>query len=328
MRYFENTLQHDPQMNLALEEFLLRHRFIDEPVLLFYVNDPSIIVGRNQNVFEEINFTAVRRQKIPVLRRLSGGGTVYHDAGNLNFSLLTPDQKLLNDFTAFTRPVIDALRGLGLSADLRNRSSIYVGDRKVSGNAQYATTGRLVSHGTLLVHSDLAQLREVIRPARQQVKSRAVQSVRSSVANINDLLGSAVTLDEVKDQIKRAFVGSDAAVPLQLDDNDWKAVRQIAYERYRSWSWNIGRSPKFTTIRRVDTQLGEVVLELLVEKGHIQACRPLENDPRIDLFLLSLSDCLQGVRYDHDEIIAALLHCDVAAFPPGVHEEQIVELLF
>jgi lipoate-protein ligase A len=328
MRYFENLLQHDPQMNLALEEFLLRQMVIDEPVLLFYVNDPSIVVGRNQNVFEEINFTTVRRQKIPVLRRLSGGGTVYHDAGNLNYSLLTPDQELLNDFTAFTRPVIEALRGLRLSAELRNRSSIFVGDRKLSGNAQYATAGRLVSHGTLLVQSDLAQLREVIRPARQQVQSRAVKSVRSRVTNINDLLGSAVTLDEVKDQVKRSFVGSDAAVPLHLEDDDWKAVQQIARERYRSWSWNIGRSPKFTTSRRIDTSLGEVVVELQVEKGHIQACRPLENDPRIDFFLLRLCDCLQGVRYEYDDVTAALLHCNVPAFPHGLPEEQIVALFF
>jgi len=292
------------------------------------VNDPSIVVGRNQNVFEEINFTTVRRQKIPVLRRLSGGGTVYHDAGNLNYSLLTPDQKLLNDFTAFTRPVIEALRDLGLSAELRNRSSIFVGDRKLSGNAQYATAGRLVSHGTLLVQSDLAQLRKIIPPGRQQVQSRAVKSVRSRVTNINDLLGSAVTLVEVKDKVKRAFVGSDAAVRLHLEEADWLAVRQIAQERYRSWSWNIGRSPKFTTIRRVETLLGEVVVELLVEKGHIQACRPLENDPRIDFFLLSLCDCLQGVRYEYEDITVALLHRDGPAFPPGLLEEQIVALLF
>ncbi len=328
MRCFENPLEHDPHLNLAVEEYLLHHKVDDEPILLFYLNNPSIIIGRNQNVFEEINFMAVRRKTLPVLRRLSGGGTVYHDRGNLNYSLLTPNQKLLNNFEAFTRPVVEALNGLGLNAELRDRSSIFVGDTKVSGNAQYATTGRMVSHGTLLVDSDLAQLQEAIRPPQQRVQSRAVQSVRSRVANLNDLLADKVAFDEVKDQIKRAFLGSGVEIPLHLEDVEWEIVRQIARERYRTWSWNIGRSPKCTMIRRVDTKLGEVALEILVEKGTIQACRPVANDPRLDRFLLNLCDSLQGVRFEHDDVFSALQRGEKTSFPAGLHEEQIVELLF
>jgi lipoate-protein ligase A len=215
-----------------------------------------------------------------------------------------------------------------LNAELRGRSSIFVGDRKVSGNAQYATAGRLISHGTLLVNSDLAQLQEVIKPPQQRVQSRAVQSVRSRVANINDLLPNRLTIDEVNDHVRHAFLEPGVGVPLHLDDDEWEAVRQIAQERYRSWAWNIGRSPKCTMIRRADTKFGEVALEILVEKGYIQACRLVDNDSQLDRYLLNLCDRLQDVRFEHDDLVATLQRDEKTSFPPGLVEELIVRLLF
>lgn len=328
MIFLENPNITDPHINLAVEEFLLRHIVNDEPLLLFYVNAPSVIVGRNQNVFEEVNFDYVLKQDIPVLRRLSGGGTVYHDPGNLNYSLISPDQILLNNYTAFTRPVINALREVGLTAELRNRSSIFVDGKKISGNAQYATAGRLVSHGTLLLDSDLDQLRYATMPRHQQVESRAVQSIRSRVVNLRDLLAKDASLDTIKGHIRREFTSTESVVACRLGEDDWKVVQEIAEERYRSWSWNIGRSPKFSTTRRAQTDYGWVVLEIHIEKGHIQAIKPIENNPQIDAELLRICDCLQGVRYDPIEIAMALHYCKVDTMPPGLSEEQLANLIY
>lgn len=328
MIYFENPQFTDPHINLAIEEFLLRHIVNDAPILHFYVNAPSVIVGRNQNVFEEIDLNTVREQGIPVLRRLSGGGTVYHDLGNINFSLITPDQDLLNNYTAFTKPVLNALREVGLTAELRNRSSIFIDNKKVSGNAQYATAGKLVSHGTLLFNSDLDRLRRTIQPRRQQVVSRAVQSVRSHVANLSDLLDKDISLDTVKDHIKQAFLGFGTAVSYRLSEDDWKVIQGIAEERYRSWSWNIGRSPKFSTTRCAQTDYGEVVLEIVVSKGTIQTVRSTKVNPQIDPTVTALCDCLQGVRYDLHEIAIALHYCSEDPLPPGLSEDQLVALIY
>lgn len=328
MIYFENPQQNDPHINLAVEEFLLRHIVIDQPILFFYVNEPSIVVGRNQNVFEEINFSFARNHHLPVLRRLSGGGTVYHDLGNVNYSLIAPDQELLNDYSSFTRPVLNALRRVGLTPELKQRSSIFVGGKKVSGNAQYATAGRLVSHGTLLFNSDLAKLRSAIQPQLQQIESRAVRSIRSHVVNLCDLLEEGISPDMVKDLIREEFLGGKHAVTYQLSVEDWRIVQEIAQERYRSWEWNIGRSPKFSTTRRTQTAVGELVLEIQVDKGHIQLIRLVGLNPTNNQLVNILGECLSGIRYDPQEITRALRTCGVETWRLGLSEDQLISLIY
>lgn len=328
MLYLEIPHMVDPHVNLAIEEFLLRHIVSDEPVLFFYVNTPSVIVGRNQNVFEEIDLDYVREQGIPVVRRLSGGGTVYHDLGNLNFSLISPEQVLLNKYDAFTRPVVDALWELGIAAELRNRSSIFVGDKKISGNAQYATAGKLVSHGTLLFDTDLDQLRRAIKPRHGQIESRAVQSVRSSIVNLRDLLDEEMHLGTIREHIRRKILESEFSQPYALSEDAWKVVKNIAEERYHSWSWNIGRSPKFSLTRRVETPYGSVTVQSMVDKGYLQESRLIENDPEIDAGLLALCDCVQGVRYDPEDIAAGIANCEAGAVPSGLTSDMLLSLFY
>jgi lipoate-protein ligase A len=328
MIYFENSQSSNPFVNLAIEEFMLRHIHSNRPIFHIYVNEPSVIVGRNQNVFEEIDFNYVRKQAIPVLRRLSGGGTVYHDPGNINFSLISPDQNLLNDYASFTKPLIRAMRNLGLTAELRNRSSIFISGKKVSGNAQYATKGRLLSHGTLLLNTDLAQLRSALKPRHQQISSRAVQSIRSSVANLSDFLDEEIALDTLKDQVRREFLGSIPAEEFELSEEDWEVVRQIEYERYHSWEWTIGQSPKFSTVRRIQTAQGEVILDILVEKGTIQSIQSLGSPVKFNRTINRLSKCLTGVRYDSQDITLALQISGIELNSLGISENQLISLIF
>ncbi|MFN2118719.1 MAG: lipoate--protein ligase [Candidatus Promineifilaceae bacterium] len=325
---FENPQSTSPFVNLAIEEFLLRHVLVDQPILHFYVNSPVVIIGRNQNVFEEIDMKEVRKRGIPVLRRLSGGGAVYHDLGNINYSLISPDQYLLNNYEAFTMPVFNALRQIGLIAELRNRSSIFVQGKKVSGNAQYATKGRLLSHGTLLLNSDLTQLRSALQPRHQEISSRAIQSVRTSVANLRDLLHKEISLDEVMVHLKREFLDRVPAVGFELSSQDWEVIRKIEEDRYRSWEWNIGRSPGFTTIRRALTTYGELVLEIQVDKGAIQTVRLLSVNFKDNHAVNAFCDCLAGVRYDPQDIALALHAYGVEQNLLGLGEEELLTLIY
>ncbi len=329
MLYLDYPHITDPRLNLALEEHLFRHCVQDEAILFIYINAPSVIVGRNQNVFEEIDFSYAGEKGIPILRRLSGGGTVYHDLGNLNYSLIHPHQGLLNNYERFTRPVVMALQRLGITAELRSRSSLFVGDRKVSGNAQYAAAGKLVSHGTLLVDCDLEQLRQVIRPQHREIESRAVKSVRSSVVNLADLLGHQVHPHEVKLRVREAFMELESgAALLQLAEKDWQTVREISQQRYQSWRWNIGRSPRFTSLRRKHSSKGAVTLEILVENGLLQNTRIIESSPQLEPILAEVAACLAGVRYDPADLGRALGTCAVDLASTGLTEAELLSLFY
>lgn len=177
MWFVDNEKVTDPRVNLAIEEHLLRTFDTEEDILLFYINQPSIIIGRNQNTIEEINQEYVEKNGIIVVRRLSGGGAVYHDLGNLNFSFITQNQaENIHNFRKFTAPVIEVLRKMGVPAELSGRNDIVVDGRKISGNAQYIAGRRMVSHGTLLLNSDLEQVVEALN-----VKASKIESARSLV---------------------------------------------------------------------------------------------------------------------------------------------------
>ncbi|MRS04884.1 lipoate--protein ligase, partial [bacterium] len=163
MLFVDNLDEHDPAVNLALEEYMLRQSDLHEDLLLFYINEPSIIIGRHQNTLEEINRDYVEEHNIHIVRRLSGGGAVYHDLGNLNFSFITDYQaENFQNFRKFTEPVVRALSTLGVKAELTGRNDIQIDERKVSGNAQYISRGRMVSHGTLLFNSDLSHVSDAL----------------------------------------------------------------------------------------------------------------------------------------------------------------------
>ena len=156
MLFLDNRGITDPRINLAIEEYALKHLDIDESYLLFYINQPSIIIGKNQNTIEEINSDYVEENDIIVVRRLSGGGAVYHDLGNLNYSFITKDDgESFHNYKKFTEPVVEALKELGVNAELSGRNDLVVGERKISGNAQFATKGRMFSHGTLMLSSEI-----------------------------------------------------------------------------------------------------------------------------------------------------------------------------
>ena len=329
MLFVDNEQQTDPRVNLAIEEHLLRHFATDDEILLFYINEPSIIIGRNQNTLEEINEPYVCEHGIHVVRRLSGGGAVYHDLGNLNFSFITPYHKgTPQDFEHFTRPVIRVLREMGVPAELSGRNDILVNGRKISGNAQYRTADRMFSHGTLLFDTTLRDVVESLNVSQSKITSKGLKSVRSRVANISEFLDEPMATPEFRARVLRGIFRDAEEIPqYHLTEDDWTQIRQIKAERYDRWEWNYGRSPQFNVQHSKRFPTGEVDVRIDVQQGIIQGAK-IYGDFLGNGDVADIEARLLGVRYDRDALEEALDGLDTCAYLGGVDCEAFLELIY
>lgn len=260
----------DPTINLALEEYSLRNFKDTSDYLLFYINEPSIIIGRNQNSLEEINTSYVEDNGIHVVRRISGGGAVYHDFGNLNFSFITDySVEQLNNFEKFTSPIIKALNNMGVKAELKGRNDIVVEDRKISGNAQFSSGKRMFSHGTLLFNSELGEVVNALNVKMNKIESKGHKSVRSRVANISEFMSESLTIEKFKSNIIDTLSEGNAFEIRKLTEAEWEGVYKLREEKYNNWDWNYGHSPRFNIKRTKRFPIGELDFRLYVEKGLI-----------------------------------------------------------
>ena len=330
MRFVDNEGITDARVNLALEEYVFRHKPVDDDVLLFYVNAPAIIIGRNQNTIEEINADVVAARGIHVVRRISGGGAVYHDLGNLNFSFMTPHvHGRFNRYDTFTKPVIDALRDLGVPAELGGRNDILAGGRKISGNAQFARPDRMISHGTLLFDANLDDVTAALNPKPGKVESKGVKSIRSRVANISEFVEKPLTVAELRERILERIFGTRdrSKIPtLAITADDWTAVHALVATKYDAWSWNYGQNP-FANVQRAQRfPAGEIDARIDVQEGRIAGIR-LFGDymGRDDVAILEA--LLLGVRYDRSSVSAALEGVDVSAYFGDVGREDVLGVI-
>lgn len=327
MLFVDNQGITDPRRNLALEEYLLRYIDEEEPLLLFYINEPSVIIGRNQNTIEEIDPDYIAAHNIHVVRRLSGGGAVYHDLGNLNFSFVTNGKDDLHNFAKFIEPVVACLRSMDVAAELRGRSDIFVEGRKISGNAQYATSRRMFSHGTLLFDTDLGEMLRAINPRRATIESKAVHSVRSVVANIRELLPRDMAIDDLKAALLNGLFGDGPIPTLDLPANAWPTIDEIAATRYGHWNWNYGRSPQFNVQKSARFPVGKVDARIDVEEGRIKTIRVFGDfSGRTDI--AGLEAHLVGVPYDRERLTAALAGVDLDAFFGRMDAPTLIDLLY
>lgn len=327
MLYVPNQGNTDPRLNLAIEEHMLRNFDIAEPILLLYINEPSVIVGRNQNIAEEIDPEFVKMKGLHVLRRLSGGGAVYHDLGNLNFSFIIPGKGDLHNFPKFIDPIVDVLQDLGLEAEFKGKSDIFASGRKISGNAQYATAGRMFSHGTLLFDSDLDTLSKALTPRRIGIESKAVQSIRNQVINIRQLLDEDMTIDDLQQALLRGLFGTSEIRTLSLTLSDWEQIHQISAERYQQWDWNYGRSPKFTVFNNKKFPSGTIDVRLEVKGGQIEALN-FGGAFAVQRDLSELKKRLLGLRYEREAVARALEKIDLGPYFDHLNKDDIIELLF
>lgn len=329
MLFIDNKGITDPAVNLALEEYALKHINTGEDFLLFYINEPSIIIGKNQNTVEEINGAYVKEHGIHVVRRLSGGGAVYHDLGNLNFSFITKDDgQSFHNFRKFTEPVVQALHSLGVDAQLTGRNDIQVGERKISGNAQFVTKGRMFSHGTLMLASEIENVVSALNVNQDKIKSKGVKSIRSRVANISEFLAEPITMDEFKRKLLVSIFGGEEIPEYQLSEAEWAAVRQLADERYRSWDWNYGKSPAFN-IRKTGRLEGIGTFDLRLDvAGGVIAGAVIYGDFFGAEDAAEFAEKLKGVRYEESAVEKLLEDVELSRYFGPMTREQWLGLMF
>ena len=325
----------DPRVNLAIETYLLTEMPLDEPILLFYINEPSIIIGRNQNTIEEINKEYVDEHGIHVVRRLSGGGAVYHDHGNLNFSFIMPDDgNSFRDFAKVTQPIIQALQDLGVEgAELKGRNDLVINDMKFSGNAMYATNGRMFAHGTLMFDSDIDEVVNTLKVRKDKIESKGIKSVRSRVTNIKPFLSEdkqEMTTEEFRQEILLKIFGVDSIDQVktyELTDQDWAAINKISEQYYRNWDWNYGKSPAFNLERRHRFPIGSIEMKMNVADGVIQEIKIFG-----DFFGLGeikdVEDILTGVKYDKASLEEAIDQIDVKKYFGNIEKEDLLGLIY
>jgi len=330
MLFVDNGGITDARLNLALEEHILRTRVADDDLLLFYVNAPAIIIGRNQNTIEEINSDVVDARGIRVVRRISGGGAVYHDLGNLNFSFMTRDVNArFNRYDLFNKPVVEVLRELGAPAEIGGRNDILADGRKISGNAQFATAGRMFSHGTLLLDSNLDDVTAALKPKPGKLESRGVKSIRSRVANIGEFLREPIAVTELRDRILERIFGSRdrALIPsLAIDADDWVAVHALVERRYGNWSWNFGENPPSNVQRVQRFAAGEIDVRLDVQGGRISGAR-FFGDFMGRTEVSELEARLPGLVYDRAALVAALADVDLRQYFGDIGHDDVLSLL-
>ncbi|HAJ98396.1 MAG TPA: lipoate--protein ligase [Bacteroidales bacterium] len=263
----------DAWFNLAAEEFVLKN--FDQDVFMLWQNDNAIVVGKHQNTLAEINYDFVKEQNIKVVRRLSGGGTVYHDMGNLNFTfIMNGHEGQMVDFRKFTQPIIDVLGKLGVEAKFEGRNDLTINGLKFSGNAEHVYKNRVLHHGTLLFSSELNNLTNALKVNPLKFQDKAVKSVRSRVTNISEHLQADLDVLGFKNLIMQHIVTMypDAETYLFTGD-DLDAISKLVSEKYSTWEWNFGYSPKYNFQKMIKTAGGFVEFQVKVEDGIIKDIR-------------------------------------------------------
>lgn len=331
----------DPYWNLAAEEFIVDN--FHEPVFRLWRNAPSVIIGRNQNASAEINRSFVQERGIAVVRRLTGGGAVFHDLGNVNFTFVDSSRsgEAANDmFRRFTAPIISALRKLGIDARLEGRNDIMIypsagnaaasAPAKISGNAMCIRHGRVLQHGTLLFSARMEDLTGALLPRPEKYQGRGVQSVRSRVTNICDHLPSDRT--ELRDT--EAFLSylqrevASTAEPYSFSLREMQMIEELARTKYRTEQWNWGlpaTDGHFTRRRKFEGGLVEATFAVKAGKisdlqihGDYFFTRPTEE----------FATLLEGCTYDKKAVTDLLGRVTVEDWFCGISAEQIAELLF
>lgn len=300
------SLSHDPWVNLAIEEHLLGQITEDELMLYLWQNDNTVVIGRNQNAWKECRHLELEREGGKLARRLSGGGAVYHDLGNLNFTFIM--NKKHYDIAKQLSVILQAVTKLGIKAEFSGRNDLVIAEKKFSGNAYYFNKDSAIHHGTILINSDLTKLSRYLQVSREKISSKGIDSVQSRVINLADVC-KAVTLDVVIKGMEESFIdvyGRDAQ-EIAVDRNDFNIEPLV--QKYSSWEWRFGNTPKFDISISHRFSWGEVELGFCLKNAHIDSVQVF-SDAIEESLIRDIGKSLEGCPFRKDMMIERLIKGD------------------
>ena len=329
MKFIKNDSK-NPYFNLALEEYALKEIDIDEDFFILWQNENTVVIGRNQNTIEEVNDKYIKEHDVNVVRRMSGGGAVYHDSGNINYTFITrSDDNSKHNFKKFTKPVIDALDTLEITAEFTGRNDITIDDKKISGNAQYYHQNKMLHHGTILFDVDGNILKDVLKVKADKIASKGIKSVKSRVTSISQHLKEPMTSEEFKSMILRFILDTDDISDKEyvLSKEDISKIEKLAEEKYSTWDWVYGKSPKFELSQSKRYKGGNIDIRLNVRNGLI-------TDFKIfgDFFgrkdVSEVEKLIIGNKFEEQEIKDILKNIDFNDYFLNISLDEFLECMF
>lgn len=329
MKYITN-LSNNPHYNLAFEEYCFKNLPREEDYVILWINGPAIIVGKNQNTIEEINQGYVDENNIKIVRRVTGGGAVYHDLGNLNFSLISNqegDAKI--DFKQINVPILKSLEKLGVKAEFTGRNDLTVDGKKISGIAQSVHKKRILNHGTILFDTDLTVLSDALKVKKDKIESKGVKSVKSRVTNIKDYLDEDVDTLTFKDLLLKSIFEyhNEPMEELVLTDGQKSGIDKLYEDRYSEWEWNYGESPDFTYKNYKRYPFGSLEIGLQVKNGKIENSK-IYGDFFGTKDVSELEEKLNGQRYERKSLEEVLIDEPFGKYFGDISAKEFVDLLF
>lgn len=329
MKYIEN-MSNDPRYNLAFEEYCFKHLPADEDYLILWINGPAIIVGKNQNTLEEVNEDYVKENNIKVVRRITGGGAVYHDLGNLNFSIIknTGSNKKI-DFKRYNIPILNALEKINLKGELSGRNDMTIEGKKFSGIAQSIWRNRALNHGTLLFDTKLDVLSKALNVKQDKIVSKGIKSTRSRVTNIKPYLSKDITMESFRELLLKYIFEFENEAPekYELSEDENAEINKLFEEKYSTWDWNYGYSPKFNYKNYKRFPFGSIEVRMDIKDGKITTCKFFG-----DFFgsenVEKLEDNLIGASYNKESIEPLLKEEELKQYFGNISKLEFMELLF
>ncbi|KPJ22779.1 lipoate--protein ligase [Streptococcus phocae subsp. phocae] len=327
MKYIVNK-SHNPAYNIALEAYAFKELMDEDELFILWINEPAIIIGRHQNTIQEINKEYTDQHGIHVVRRLSGGGAVYHDLNNLNYTIISnKTTEGAFDFKTFSQPVIETLADLGVTATFTGRNDLEIDGKKICGNAQAYYKGRMMHHGCLLFDVDMSVLADALKVSKDKIESKGIKSVRARVTNILDELPVKITVDEFADSIlnkmKETYPDMTEYV---LSEAELAHIQQSATEQFGSWDWTYGQAPEYTIERHVRYSAGKISTFANVETSVIKNLKIYG-----DFFgikdVKDIEELLVGCRYDYKHILERLQTLDTTQYFSRMTVEEIAKAI-